>query len=101
MTIRGRSTGVLACIAAAVLLSGCTDSSPKPPTNKEIKASAQARIDRSLLDGRKAQLAIVQNDITPSGGFCQKLWDKKPKADQKKFTKAAWLSGCVDSPESP
>jgi hypothetical protein len=77
---------------------GPAKDSPAAPTSEQIKASAQARLDASLLEGRKVQLAIVETGQTPSDELCQALWDGKTTAEQHALLYALWMHGCVDAP---
>jgi hypothetical protein len=98
MGIRG---SVLAVVAAAIIsvagLAACSGSKPQP-TSDRIKASAQAALDASMLEGRKEQLALLQTGGTPSNSLCRDLWAKKTKAEQAKLLQGAWLAGCVETP---
>ncbi|MFF1844522.1 hypothetical protein ACFVW9_22670 [Streptomyces sp. NPDC058217] len=106
MTIRGK-VAVQAAVVAVVLgatVAGAVVLWPTPaaPTHEQIseqiKASAQADLDTSLLDGRKAQLAILNLGQTPSDELCQGLWDRKTSAEQHAMNASAWMVGCRDAP---
>lgn len=71
---------------------------PPAPISEQIKASAQAHEDTSLLDGRKAQLAILNLGETPSKELCQGLWDRKTTAEQHAMDPYMWMTGCKDAP---
>ena len=103
MGTRGKLTAVAGVLAAAVvavvLLWPGGSSKPPAPTSDEIKASAQARLDASLLAGRKEQLAILATGETPSDDLCQKLWNRKSAADKAQLLYPMWLTGCADTPQ--
>lgn len=87
---------LVAAVTGAVLL---WPTGKSTPTSDEIKASAQARLDASLLAGRKEQLAILAAGQTPDDALCQKLWDRKTKPEQQELRYAMWMTGCVDTPQ--
>jgi len=103
MTIRGKVAAaalvLAAAVASGVLLWPTGKDTPAAPTSEQIKASAQARLDASLLEGRKVQLAIVETGQTPSDELCQSLWDRKTTAEQHALLYAQWMHGCVDAPQ--
>ncbi|WP_405668942.1 hypothetical protein [Streptomyces sp. NBC_00055] len=106
MTIWGRSdvrigaaTVVLAgAVAAAVVLWPTPAAPTHEQISEQIKASAQAHEDTSLLDGRKAQLAILNLGQTPGKELCQGLWDRKTTAQQQAMDPYMWMTGCVEAP---
>ncbi|REE61406.1 putative ribosomally synthesized peptide with SipW-like signal peptide [Streptomyces sp. 3212.3] len=99
--------GIIA--AAAVLVAAAagvttwalwsSDHSTAQPTSEQIKASAQAHIDRSIQDGRKAQYAILQLKQTPTTELCHELWDRKTPAERGDLLKGMWIHGCADAPQ--
>lgn len=102
MTIRGKVIAAALVLAAAVtgaiLLWPTGKDTPAAPTSEQIKASAQARLDASLLEGRKTQQVIVDKGHTPSDDLCQAVWDRKTHAEQHALLYAEWLTGCADAP---
>ncbi|MCW2874163.1 hypothetical protein [Actinacidiphila oryziradicis] len=102
MEIRGKVAAVALVLGAAVAAAVLLWPTPAAPTHEQIseqiKASAQARLDASLLEGRKAQLAIVETGQTPSDELCQELWDRKTKAEQPGLWWANWITGCATAP---
>ncbi|MFD3452773.1 hypothetical protein ACFWVC_11360 [Streptomyces sp. NPDC058691] len=69
--------------------------------SEQIKASAHARVEASLLEGRKEQLAILQAGQTPSEDLCQARWDRKSTAEQHALVWANWITGCFAAPDAP
>lgn len=89
-------------LAVAVATAVVLWPTPAAPTHEQIseqiKASAQAHEDTSLLDGRKAQLAILNLGETPSEELCKSLWDRKTTAEQHAMDPYMWMTGCVEAP---
>ncbi|WP_073949130.1 hypothetical protein [Streptomyces kebangsaanensis] len=73
-------------------------SHPKPPTDARIKASAQARLDASLDEGRTYRQVLLDDGMEPSDELCQAVWDRKPLAEQQELRYAMWMHGCADAP---
>ena len=66
MTTWGRSTLAALTCAGVALLGACTSSTPKHPTSDQIKASAQAALDKSLQAGRGTRATIQAKGYDPS-----------------------------------
>lgn len=106
MTTRGKVAAaalvVGAVVATVVLLWTAGKDTSAAPTHKQtseqIKASAQAYENASLLDGRKAQLAILNLEETPSEELCKPLWDRKTTTEQHAMDPYMWMTGCVEAP---
>ncbi|WP_127357250.1 hypothetical protein [Actinacidiphila soli] len=102
MKIRGKVAAVALVLGAAVAAAVVLWPTPAAPTHEQIseqiRASADARAQASLLEGRKAQLAILETGQTPSDELCQALWDRKTKAEQQDLWWANWLTGCSSAP---
>ncbi|MGW1157749.1 hypothetical protein ACWD48_05885 [Streptomyces sp. NPDC002519] len=88
-----------AVVVGAVVLLWPTAKPAHQPTSDEIKASAQASLDASTLEGRKMRLAILNLGQTPSQELCDSMWNKKTKAERHGLLQGAWLAGCIYAPE--
>ncbi|MFE4421287.1 hypothetical protein [Streptomyces sp. NPDC056817] len=82
-----------------ILLWPAPDTAPTAPTSDQIKASAQARLDASLQEGRTTRQVIEDSDMEPSDELCQAVWDRKPAAERHDLRYAMWMHGCADSPQ--
>ncbi|MFE9313341.1 hypothetical protein ACIQCF_38885 [Streptomyces sp. NPDC088353] len=71
---------------------------PAAPTSEQIKASAQARLDASLDEGRTYWQVILDSGQEPSDELCQAVWDRKPRSEQHSLRYAMWMHGCADAP---
>ncbi|WP_073947635.1 hypothetical protein [Streptomyces kebangsaanensis] len=101
MTIKGiiGAAGIAcAAVTAGVIWLWPHPDAPKPPTSEEIKASAQARLDASLDEGRTYRQVLLDDDMEPSDELCQAIWDRKPRANQQELLYSMWMHGCADEP---
>jgi hypothetical protein len=106
MKIRGKVAAVAlvlgAAVAGAVLLWPTGKDTPAAPTHEQIseqiKASAGARLDASLQEGRTARQVIVDKGYAPSNELCQAVWDRKTAGEQHALANAMWMHGCADAP---
>ncbi|MFB7323428.1 hypothetical protein [Streptomyces sp. NPDC056190] len=70
----------------------------KPPTDEQIKASAGARLDASLDEGRTYRQVLLDDGMEPNDESCQAIWDRKARDNQKELRYAMWMHGCADAP---
>ncbi|MGW0952817.1 hypothetical protein [Streptomyces sp. NPDC002545] len=70
----------------------------KPPTDAQIKASAQARLDASVDEGRTYRQVLLDGEQEPNDVTCQGVWDRKPRDNQKELRYAMWMYGCTHAP---
>ncbi|WP_181446657.1 hypothetical protein [Streptomyces sp. NTH33] len=82
-----------------ILLWPAPDTAPTAPTSDQIKASARARLDASLKEGRTTRQVMLESGKTPSDELCQILWDRKPHSEQQELRYAMWMHGCAGSPQ--
>ncbi|WP_073948141.1 hypothetical protein [Streptomyces kebangsaanensis] len=75
MSVGGKAAAAaLVCaavVAGVILLWSAPDTAPTAPTSDRIKASAQARPDASLKEGRTTRQVIRESGKTPSDELCQ------------------------------
>ncbi|MFJ3248494.1 hypothetical protein [Streptomyces sp. NPDC086782] len=98
MKIRGKVATVAAVGDVMLLLPGCS-SAPAAPTSDQIKASAQARLDASLEDGRYWRANLRAMGQTPGEETCQASWDNMLPKEQKGMDLSMWIIGCRDAPQ--
>jgi hypothetical protein len=99
MSIRGKV--VAAALVCAAVVAGVILLWPAPdtaPTSDQIKASAQARLEASLDEGRTYRQVLLDDGMEPSDELCQAVWDRKPRADQQELRYAVWMHGCAEAP---
>ncbi|MDX2849335.1 hypothetical protein PV342_12870 [Streptomyces sp. PA03-3a] len=97
MSIRGKVAAATAIASVVLLLPGCS-STPAAPTSDQIKASAQARLDASVEDGRYWRANLRATGQNPGDETCQAAWDNKLPEEQKGMDLSMWMVGCATAP---
>ncbi|MEU4094459.1 hypothetical protein [Streptomyces sp. NPDC026673] len=98
MSIRGKVAAATVVAGVVLLLPGCS-STPAAPTSDQIKASAQARLDASVEDGRYWRANLRAMGQTPGEETCQAAWDNKLPKERKGMDLSMWMTGCRDAPQ--
>lgn len=96
MSIRGNVAAAAVTTGVILLLAGCSSAAPTEPASEQIKASAQARLDRSRAVGRMARANIKATGETPDETQCQAAWDNLLDWEQKELLHTMWMQVCVD-----